>query len=177
MQLSRSYVWPAHVSLILHRNRYPVFTSNLFTSMTLSDKYSYFQRHATAIDYDTFILNHSQAGLHQVDYATTLTWNYHFLITELTDPTQLRVTSFSRSIYVDQFQHMKIMFDGGADTSHFRKTLGLLCRPNVQMLDVESGSFYSGSDVFVFLMNVYYGVAWAADGPAACAKLITNPPF
>lgn len=151
-------------------------TSNLFTSMTLSDKYSYFQRHITGINYDTFILNHSQAS-QQVDYATTLTWNYHFLVTELTDPTQTRITSFARSIYASQFQHMKIMFDNGADTSHFRKTLGLLCRPNVQMLDVESGNFYSGSDVFVFLMNVYYGVSWAADGPAACAKLISNPPF
>lgn len=153
------------------------FTTNLFTSMTLSDKYSYFQRHTTAVDYDTFILNHSQAS-DPLDYATTLTWNYHFLITELTDPTQLRITSFARSVYVAQFQHMKLMMDAGADTTHFRKSLGLLCRPNVQMLDVESGSFYSGPDVFVFLMNVYYGAgAWAADGPAACAKLITSPPF
>lgn len=53
-------------------------TADLFTTMTASDKYVYYQRHTTAINFDTFTINHSQAA-NPVDYTTVLTWNYLFM--------------------------------------------------------------------------------------------------
>jgi esterase/lipase len=151
-------------------------TNNLLNTMTGADKYVYYQRHSSALNYTTAILSHSQT-LQPIDLTTVLTWNYLFLITELTDPSLLRVTIFSLNSFVAQFQHMKAMFDAGQDTTLFRKSLALLCRPNFFMNDSDSGTTYSGSDVLVFMMNNYYLIGWAADGPSSCAKLLTTPPF
>lgn len=152
------------------------FTTNLFTTLTGADKYVYYQRHTTAIDYTNFVLNHSQVT-NAVDYATTLTWNYLFLIVELTDPTQTRASTFSLSNLIPQFQHMKAMYDAGQDTTAFRKPLSLLCRPNLFMNNADDGTPYPGSTVLAFMMSNFYQGGWAADGPSACAKLISNPPF
>lgn len=152
------------------------FTTNLFSTMTLSDKYGYFQRHDTAIDYDTFLINHSQVS-NPVDYSTALTWNYLFLIAELTDPSVSRASSFVLSGFITQFQHMKLMFDNGHDTTAFRKTLGLMCRPNLFMFNVENSTPYAGSFVLYYMMENYYQAGWSADPAAACAKLVATPPF
>lgn len=151
-------------------------TMNLFSTLTLADKYAYIQRHTTAIDYTSFIVNHSQATA-PIDYTTALTWNYLFLIAELTDPNQSRVGFLSLASFVPQFQHMRAMWLAGQDTSAFRKPLSLLCTPNIFLINADDGASYSGPTVLAFMMSNYYQGGWAADGPSACAKLITNPPF
>lgn len=152
-------------------------TSNLVTAMTLADTYVYYQRHTTAIDFDTFLVNHSQT-LQPIDFATALTWNYLFLVTELTDPANTRISLYSLSSFTAQFQHMVSMYYAGKNTTAFNKVLGLICKPNLFMNNVDTTNYiHSGSDIFFFMMDNYYQAGWAASGPDACAKLIASPPF
>lgn len=156
------------------------FTLDLFSTMTLSDKYAYFQRHNNVLNFDTFSTSHSQAtnGVDlPIDYATALTWNYLFLTVELTDPSQNRASYFELTPFVAQFQYMKLMYDNGHDTTAFRKTLGLLCRTNLFMYNIENSTPYAGAFVLYYLMENYYQAGWSADPAAACAKLTVTPPF
>lgn len=152
-------------------------TTSLYSTMSSANKYVYYQPHATAIDYDNFVVNHSQAS-QPVDYTTALTWNYMFLIAELTDPTNTRATGFSLSTFLSQFQHMKAMYDLGQDTSSFNKVLSILCRPNLFLSDRDpGGANHNSAYAFYFIMENYYQSGWSFDSTTACAKLITNPPF
>lgn len=157
---------------------------NLMSTVASTEKTIYIQRHDSAIDYDTFVPNHSQAA-QPIDYGTHLTWTMGFLIAELAPATQIRPVIFQRTVLVAQFQHMKSMYDIGQDTTAFRKVLALYCKPNIVFVNLEATqpeidagtNRYPGSTILAFLMSNYYEGGWAADGPSACAKLQSQPPF
>jgi esterase/lipase len=152
-------------------------TTSLFSAVASTNKILYSQKHTTAINYSTFDLGHNQTT-QNINYATTLTWNYLYLITELVDPGTTRVAAYHSPDMVAQFTYMVSMHTAGQNTSSFNKVLGLLCLPNLFMKDTTGANpDTSASNVLVVLMSNLYQSGWAPDGPAACAKLITNPPF
>lgn len=152
-------------------------TASLFSTIASTNKILYLQKHTTAVNYTTFALGHNQST-ENITYTTTLTWNYLYLISELVDSGTARIAAYQSADMISQFSHMVAMHTAGQDTSAFNKVLGLLCLPNLFVKDVAA--VYpdtSGSNLLIFLMENLYQNGWAANGPAACAKLLTNPPF
>jgi esterase/lipase len=151
-------------------------THSLLSTVASTDKYVYYQKHATAMDYDNFVTNHSQAA-NPVDYATALSWNYLFLISELTDSSAPRAAGYSSSALLTQFDYMVSMHTGGKDTSDFAKVLSLMCRPNLFLHDVDNVYGDLGASFILHVIMERYQVAWSTDATDACAKIISSPPF
>lgn len=151
-------------------------TTDLLTALTAADKTSYFQRHSTPIDRDAFALNHTQAS-ESMEYSILMSWNYTFLITQLTSSATLR-TSFYSSVALDaQLAHV-IAKNSAGNSTFYNKVLNLLCQTNLQMKDTDNvNANMSGPDLLMTIMNAS-SLGWAAaNGAAACAQLAATPPF
>ncbi|AZZ36778.1 hypothetical protein CIK05_08230 [Bdellovibrio sp. qaytius] len=152
-------------------------TVSLLSTLTLSVKTKYFHRHNSNIVRDTFALGHTQ-GTDTMGRSALMGWTYVYLLNELIPNTTGRHAFYNSTDLVTQFNHVKAMYDLGKDTSFYNGVLAQLCAANLGMVDTSGGQpTVDGASILVALMNNLYQGAWATNGPAACAKLTTNPPF
>lgn len=152
-------------------------TVDLLSTLTLADKTVFYQRHSGPIVRDTYTLGHSQAG-EAMDYDIVMSWNYTFLITQLTSNSVMR-TSFYNSTKLDaQLAHV-VLKNAASNSTFYNKILGLLCQSNLTMVDTKTptpNANMSGPDLLMTIMNTS-SPGWAASGSAACTKLTATPPF
>jgi hypothetical protein len=150
-------------------------TSDLLSTLTLTDQTYFYQRHATPIDRDTFTLGHSQAT-ESMDLEGFLGWNYTFLITQLTDASVMRTSYYSSVALTAQMAHV-VAKNAASNSTFYNKVLGLLCQSNLEMVDTDAVNVtMTGQDLLMTVMNVPYP-GWAASGTAACSQLTSAPPF
>lgn len=155
----------------------PISVSNsLLSTVSSTSKIHFYQSHQSAVDYTTFSVGHSQGGGSALNTEGVTQWSYIFLLNKLMG-TAPRTAMVRTSVLVPQFQYVKSMHDLAVDTSYFNGVLAQLCTANLSVKELDSGNTFDGPTIFNFLMEYNYASGWAADGPSACAKLITNPPF
>lgn len=151
-------------------------TTDLLTALSAADKTYYLQRHSDPIDRDAFTLGHSQAT-EGMEYAVLMSWNYTFMITQLTSSATLRTSFYSSIALAGQLEHV-IDKNAAGNSAFYNKVLGLLCQTNLQMKDTDNvNANMSGPDLLMTIMNAS-SLGWAAaSGAAACAQLTATPPF
>ena len=151
-------------------------TTDLMTALTAADKTYYLQRHSTGIVRNSFTLGHSQAA-EAMNFQMALSWNYSFLVGQLTNSAAPR-TSFYSSVDLEAQITYVMSKDTGGNSVFYNKVLNLLCQSNLVMKDTDNVlADMSGADVLMNVMNSAYAPGWAADGAAACATLQATPPF
>jgi esterase/lipase len=150
-------------------------TTDLLTTLASADKTSFLQRHSTPIVRNTFTLGHSQAS-EGMDYVASMSWNYTFLITQLTSSAAPRTLSYSSVALDAQMAHV-VAKNAAGNSTFYNKVLNLLCQTNLLMKDSDVvNADMSGPDLLMTIMNTS-SPGWAVSGAAACAKLLATPPF
>lgn len=151
-------------------------TNDLVTALTAADTTSYFQRHATGVVRDTFTIGHSQVT-EAMNNNMAMSWNYTFLIGQLTSTSAPRTSLYS-SIDLDAQMAHVIAMDTGGNSVFYNKVLDILCQTNLQMRDTDNvNADMSGPDLLMTALNTAFGPGWAASGADACAQLTGAPPF
>jgi|GEM_PF-3182261 Prolyl oligopeptidase family. len=149
---------------------------DLLNTVASTDKITLYHVRNGALDIDTADINHSQST-NEMTRSAMLGWLWTYVIGELTPSTAARSSFYSSSELITQFNYMKAMKTAGKDVSAYNKVLGLLCQENLTMGDADNSFGGNSKDIFFVLMENLWQNGWAADGPSACAKLLTNPPF
>ncbi|MFS4460658.1 alpha/beta hydrolase family protein [Bdellovibrio sp. HCB2-146] len=147
---------------------------DLLSSISSTNKVYYYQLHSTPVDFDNFILNHTQ-NLDAMSSTAMGMWTYTYLITKLKDSAEAKYSFYDSSELAAQFAYMLGRIPGG-NTDFYNDVLKMYCAPNLTLVDADNTYSGLGKDVVKTIME-FYSVGWAADGDAACAKLITHPPF
>ena len=157
-------------------------TSELLTALgSKSTNKVYYHLHDSAINHDTFALDHFQTN-QQMKRDAILPLVHTFLMNRLLPSTD-KWSVYSSTELSNLFVHTRDRKIMGANTSFFTGVLNELCRSDLGMVDTTSViSTTDGRSVVNLLMYNYIGIpanvsTWDPDPNTICTRLTNQTPF